>query len=588
MPSSTPFFRATRSFRGSRGRSIIAPRRNKPEGDNQGLLSVLISLLTLTAFVGLFVFRSFDDNRLTSWRWAFAGTDIVPIFLVLAAGVVVAYAVSGISFPQRGRAVMLFVASFAAAALFWGEPEVIVDAARYFMQAKHLELYGAGSFLAEWGTGIAAWTDLPLVPFLQGLVLAVSGEKRGAVQVFTTLLFSATVALTYLTGRTLWDQTTGACAGALLFAMPYLLTQPPLMLVDVPTMFFLTLAVYTTIKGVRDGGTFFLAAAPVAITLAMLTKYSTWVMLSVVPVIFLAHLEYGRITVLRRAAVISLGTLLLAGAAVAVKFGVFADQLKLLWNYQVPGLARWGESHTSTFLFQIHPFVTAAAVFSIFVAVAKRDIKYAIIGWMLLLIMVLGVRRARYILIAFPMLALMAAYGLRGIANGRIRRFIVSCAVASSLVTALFGFLPFLKGTSAVNLVGAGEYLDSLDLEKAEVITLPRTRSIINPLVAVPILDLFTGKRIVYRGNPEPPPAPDLIAASPLRFTWEIHVPSYFAPDPEGPGDDTALVVIASRGGQPPPPRIARRLAGYRLSKEFAVTDRVFRFKTVVGIYLPP
>lgn len=567
---------------------IIAPHCNKPEEDKQGLPTVLISLLTLTTFVGLFVLRSLDDNRLTSWRWTFAGTDIVPIFLVLAAGIVVAYAVSRVSFPQRGRAAMLFVASFAAAALFWGEPEVIVDAARYFMQAKYLELYGVGYFLGEWGTGIAAWTDLPLVPFLQGLVLAVSGETRVAVQVFTTLLFSATVVLTYLTGRTLWDQTTGACAGALLLAMPYLLTQPPLMLVDVPTMFFLTLAVYTTIKGVRDGGAPFLAAAPVAITLAMLSKYSTWVMLSVVPVIFLAHLKYGRRTVLRRAAVISLSTLLLAGAALSMKFGVFADQLKLLWNYQVPGLARWGESHTSTFLFQVHPFVTVAAVFSIFVAVAKRDVKYAIIGWMLFLIMVLGVRRARYILITFPMLALMAAYGLREIADGKTRRFIVSCAVASSLVTALVGFLPFLKGTSAVNLMRAGEYLDSLDVEKVEVITLPRTRSIINPAVTVPILDLFTGKRIVYRGNQEPPPARNLIETSPLRFTWEFQTPPYFAPGLESPGDDTVLVVIASRDGQPPPPRIARRLAGYHLSKEFAVADRVFRFKTIVGIYLPP
>ncbi|HEB79374.1 MAG TPA: phospholipid carrier-dependent glycosyltransferase [Rhodospirillales bacterium] len=586
-PSSTPFSRATRCFRGSRDRPLITPRHHKPGEDNRVLLTVLISLLTLTTFVGLFVFRSLDDNRLTSWWWTFAGTDIFSVFLVLTAGIVAAYAVSRISFPRRGRAAMLFVASFAAAALFWGEPEVIIDAARYFMQAKHLELYGPGYFFGEWGKGVAAWTDLPLVPFLQGLVLTLFGETRIAVQGFTTLLFSATVALTYLIGRTLWDEITGAGAGALLLAMPYLLTQPPLMLVDVPTMFFLTLAVYATIKGVRDGGAFFLAAAPVAITLALLSKYSTWVMLSVVPVIFLVHLDLGRRTVLRRAAIISLGALLLAGAAVSMKAGVFADQIKLLWSYQVPGLARWGESHASTFLFQIHPFVTGAAIFSIFAAVAKRDVKYAIIGWMLFLIMALGIRRARYALVTFPMLALMAAYGLRRIADGKTRRFIISCAVVSSLVTAHFGFLPFLKGTSAVNLMRAGEYLDSLDVEKAEVITLPRTRSIINPAIAVPILDLFTGKQILHQGNLEPP-ARNLIETSPLRFTWEFKTPPYFAPGPEIPGDDTALVVIASRAGQPLPPRIAQRLAGYRLSKEFAVTDKVFKFKTIVGVYLLP
>ena len=406
-------------------------------------------------------------------------------------------------------------------------------------------------------------------------------------QAFTTLFFSATVVLTYLIGRTLWDETTGACAGALLIAIPYLLTQTPLMLVDIPTMFFLTLAVYTTIRGAKDGGVCFPASAAVAITLALLSKYSTWVMLSVVPVIFVVHLEYGPRTVLRRAAVISVGALFLAGIALSLKLGVVADQLKLLWNYQVPGLARWGESHASTFFFQIHPFVTVAAIFSIYVAITKRDVKYAVIGWMLFLVMVLGVRRARYILVTFPMLALMAAYGLREIANGRTRRFIVFCAVASSLVTALFGFLPFLKGTSAINLMRAGEYIDSLDVEKAEVITLPRTRSIINPAIAVPILDLFTGKRIVYRGDGEPPPARSLIETSPLRFTWEFDIPPYFAPGSQSQHDHSALVVIASRGGQPLPTLIARRLADYRLSKEFAVTNGIFRFKTIIGVYLP-
>ena len=149
MSSSMPFFRARRWFHGSLGRSIIAPRSNKPGDDNDGLLTILIFLLTLTTFVGLFLLRSLDDNHLTSWRWAFAGTDLVPIFLIMATGVVLAHAVSRVSFPQRGRAAVLFVASFAAAALFWKEPEVIVDAARYFMQAKHLELYGAGYFIDE-------------------------------------------------------------------------------------------------------------------------------------------------------------------------------------------------------------------------------------------------------------------------------------------------------------------------------------------------------------------------------------------------------------------------------------------------------
>src|SRR5574341_279831 len=48
----------------------------------------------------------------------------------------------------------------------------------------------AGLFLADWGKAIPAWTDLPLVPLLDGLVLRLSGESRTAVQAFTTLLFA--------------------------------------------------------------------------------------------------------------------------------------------------------------------------------------------------------------------------------------------------------------------------------------------------------------------------------------------------------------------------------------------------------------
>jgi len=129
-----------------------------------------------------------------------------------------------------------------AAACFWKEPEVIVDASRYFTQAKHLELDGLGGFVRGWGREIPAWTDLPLVPALYGFVFRTFGETRVAVQAFTTLLFAGTVLLAFRTGKALWDEEVGFAGGALLLAIPYLLTQVPTMLVDVPTMFFLTLA----------------------------------------------------------------------------------------------------------------------------------------------------------------------------------------------------------------------------------------------------------------------------------------------------------------------------------------------------------
>ncbi len=560
---------------------------SKPKQYNDILLTVLVSLLTLTTFLVLFILRSFDDNRLTSWQWVFAGTDALTISFVLVIGIFLAYLFSSISLTIRRPAIWLFISSFAVAAIFWGEPEIIVDASRYFVQAKYLELYGIGYFFKEWGREITVWTDLPLVPLLYGLVFKFFGEYRTGIQIVNTLLFSASVVLTYLIGKTLWHEKIGIYGGILLLGIPYLLTQVPLMLVDVPTMFFFTLALFITIKAIRQGGTVLLLSASITIVLAMLSKYSVWLMLSVLPVIFLVHIEYGWKVILQRAAVIALAAAFLIGIAILWKFNVIAEQLRLLQSYQVPGLRRWGESFTSTFFFQIHPYITLAALFSIYVAIKKKDFKVAIIGWLLLLVVVLDIRRARYLIVIFPMLALMAAYGIREIRNAKIRTFIVSSAVASALVIAILGYLPFLQSTSAVNLTQAGKYLDTMDAETIEVVTLPPARSIVNPAVTVPILDLFTQKTLLYRYNEDLIQRPRSVEKSSLRFTWEYKNPEYFLADAGASKRRSPVAIIFSDRMQIVPARIAERIASYRLAKELKIFDRVFKYQTIIRVYQP-
>lgn len=558
-----------------------------PGPRNDILLIVLISLLTLATFLALFVLRSLDDNRLTSWQWTVTGVDAPTLLFVLAIGVFLAYLLSSTSFPVRKPAIWLFISSFSISAIFWGEPEIIVDTSRYFVQAKYLELYGVGYFFKEWGNDITVWTDLPLVPLLYGLVFKVFGEYRTGIQIFNTLLFSGTVVLTYLIGKSLWDKTVGLYGGILLLGMPYLLTQVPLMLVDVPTMFFFTLAIFTTIMAVRHGGTALLISASVTIVLAMLSKYSVWLMLSVMPVILMSHTGYGWKVILQRAAMTGLGALLLIGAVIFWKFNVFVEQLNLLQTYQVPGLRRWGESFISTFFFQVHPYITLAALFSIYSAFKKKDFRVAIISWLLILVVVLEINRARYLVVVFPMLALMASYGINEIRNAQIRRFIVASAVVSALVTAMFGYLPFSKNTSAVNLKQAGIYLDTLDAETIEVVVLPRVRSIVNPAIAVPMLDLFTSKNLVYRYDKDQIQRPASIEKSSLRFTWEYRNPEYYLADTDISKRRTPVAIIFSDRNQIIPAQIAERIAGYRLVKDLSVSDGVFKYQTIVRVYQP-
>jgi 4-amino-4-deoxy-L-arabinose transferase-like glycosyltransferase len=369
------------------------------------------------------------------------------IFLILVAGVIAAYLLSRYSFPERYPAVFLLAASYLSALFFWREPEVIIDASRYFTQAKHLELYGVKFFVREWGGGINSWTDLPLVPFLYGLIFRFAGESRVFIQALTTGLFSLTVLLTYLVGKSLWDKYTGFYAGLLLMGIPYLFTQVPLMLVDVPAMFFFTLSVFTFIMALERGGVWSVVSPPV-IFLAMLSKYSTWLMLSVLLVILTVYLireAECRRKVFYRALIIWGITGILLSAFVWYEIDVISEQIILLQEYQKPGLKRWGESFISTFFFQVHPLVSIYAVYSIYEAIRNKDISYIIICWLVLLVFLLQIRRARYILIVFPMLALMASYGMQSIRIMQARKFLVYSIVVSSLVVSSLVFFPFLS-----------------------------------------------------------------------------------------------------------------------------------------------
>ena len=233
-------------------------------------MAALIALLTISAFFLLLTLKAFDDNRLTSWQWVFVEPRAWLVSLLLLPVLALAWFSAGFHVPRSYRATLLFLAAFAAGMLVWSEPEVIVDTSRYFSQAKYLAVYGVAEFFKAWGQEVTAWTDLPLIPFIYGLTFTVFGESRVGIQILTTLFFAGTVTLTYLLGKALWDESIGFYGGALLLGMPYLLTQVPLMLADVPTMFFLILAVYVTWQAITRGTLPLLLLSAVAITLALL------------------------------------------------------------------------------------------------------------------------------------------------------------------------------------------------------------------------------------------------------------------------------------------------------------------------------
>lgn len=566
---------------------------------------ILVALLFLVTYLLLIPIRSLDNNMLTAWRWVFTSVDQNQILLFLALGIFAAYIFSRVSLAPRYYAPFLFASSFLLTALFWRSPEIIVDASRYFTQAKHLEVYGVTYFIIEWGHGISAWTDLPLVPFLYGLLFSILGESRIVIQLFVGVLFASTVVITYKIGKSLWNEETGFYGGLLLLGIPYIFSQIPLMLVDIPTMFFLTLAIFTFIQVFERGGMRTIVFSSIAIFLACFSKYSTWPMLSVFAVILVVYLfkrgepsesrANGRFRIttaqnhlfLCSAAAVALISAAFIGIVLYLKLDVILEQFNLLINYQSPGLRRWGESFYSTFLFQVHPIITIASVYSAYVAIKRRDLKYAIIAWLVLLMLIMRIERIRYIIPIFPMITLMAAYGLQDIKGYDLRKFILACAVISSLVIAVFAYSPFLQKISAVNLKEAGKYVASLHVERIEVITPALKNSPdINPATSVPLLDLFVDQDISYRYLCTSPPQ-EKIKTSPLKFTWEYENPEYYEAAKDRAEASHAVVVISDSMNPSLESDIKEYLNGYRLSKVFNTSEGIFKYQTVVSVYEP-
>ena len=185
----------------------------------------------------------------------------------------------------------------------------------------------------------------------------------------------------------------------------------------------------------------------------------------------------------------------------------------------------------------------------------------------------------------FPMLALMASYGLTIVADGRVRKYIVSCTVISSAVIGVFAYLPFLKQINMVNLQEAGIYLNTLQGTHIDVFTVSPSDAVGDLTVAVPLLDLYTDKNISYNRNKDEIDLElEKIRKSSLRFTWEYNPPEFYRAKEMTEGK-AAAVVISYDAEQELPENVKQGLRGYSLVKVFNKYEGIFRFRTSVRVY---
>ncbi|MHB8809658.1 MAG: ArnT family glycosyltransferase [Desulfobulbaceae bacterium] len=552
-------------------------RLDKTEG------ALLLSFLTPFSFSLLYIFRAFDNNTLTSWQWVFSGGGFGTILLYLVATTLAAPLISSLPLENHPLPVLAALAALSIVPL-WSGPELLLDSGRYFLQAKALSHHGAGYFFQEWGQAITAWTDLPLVPFLYGLILKYGQESRTAVQLFNTLIFSLTVILTSLIGTRLWNRELGFHAGLLLTGIPYLLTQVPQLLVDIHAMFYLVLAVYCFLWAITSTGYLSLFVSALTLMLASLVKFSTWPMLAILPLCSLV-VDSGPWKIrLRRILIILLPAALLLFVIAASKSAVLARQLELLFAYQRPALLLWDESLFSTFFFQGHPFIPVLAVLALYRAWRRRDRRFLFILSFCLLLFILRIERSRYTIPLLPYITLAAAYGLAAFREIWLRR-LAGCLIVSWSLVILYGcYLPFFATTSMMNLKRAGASLDKMGGSSVEVVVLLQEKSAGSTFAAIPLLDLFTEKKIISRQKwPGREPA-QLSPHSPLLFTWQLDRPDFY----QLPGEQVPLPPLVIIGPGPADNDYYRYFRPAAVPPDpviFSGHSGRFLFRTFVAIY---
>jgi len=380
----------------------------------------------------------------------------------------------------------------------------------------------------------------------------------------------------------LWGREAGILGTLMLLGIPYLLIQVPLMLVDIYAMFFLTASILAVLEASDKGGVSRNLTVGLAVFLALLSKYSIWVMILMIPAMHLAHRCQNRQASIYSALPgLGLATAMFL-AFVIYNLDTIGSQFGLLAGYQMAGLGRWTEGPASTFLFQIHPFVTGFVIYSVYQGIKRREAH--VIPTLIVLIIVVLFRawRIRYIIPLLPVLALLAARGIGYLKYPVLRRYIGFTAAFCSLAIVFTAYLPFIKGSSLMNLKLAGEFMNASGNESIVVHTLPQRNSTGSTAPAVAILDIYADGVIIDTEPWEQPGLNQDIENSSLRFTWELNKPFFYKTHDNRSADSSAIIFSDMKDLSAYDAKIPDT---YDEGSVFGRTDGVFRYKTLVSVH---
>lgn len=175
----------------------------------------------------------------------------VPVFIFLFCYLVLIWAIWNNNFPQiealhNSKIFLIFLVFLTLISQFFfiWTPETNPDFVRYIYYAQIFDDKGIIYYFTEWGSGFATHVDLPTGSLPFGIIFSLFGETRLVIQVFSITITIVTAYFIFLLGEKIISKKCGMIASCLFLSFPFLLTQIPLMLVDVISTFYITLFSY--------------------------------------------------------------------------------------------------------------------------------------------------------------------------------------------------------------------------------------------------------------------------------------------------------------------------------------------------------
>lgn len=198
------------------------------------------------------------------------------------------------------------------------------DEENSFIAAKIVAVEGVGSFFAQYAQ--IPWLGFqhpPLIPLLNGFVMSIFGVNLFVIRLVSLILATATVVITYFLGRKLYDRNTGVLASFFLLSFPLFVRQGTTAMLDIPVMFFFSLALLLILH-LPDRATYRLSiSAGIIIIVGLFSKYT---MAFIYPVL----LSYFAIIRSFRQIKFHLGIIILIPFALVIVYLIYAAQFGTL------------------------------------------------------------------------------------------------------------------------------------------------------------------------------------------------------------------------------------------------------------------